>query len=86
MARRPKASAPAPAARRGAAASDRETTARSRMAAPAKVVAEVEVVEEGRGLGIDEGIIILTTLFFLAAVLITDYARGVHYGEGLFFN
>lgn len=84
MARRPKA-APAPAARRGAAP-DRDTKARSRKAAAAPVVAEVEVVEEGRGLGIDEGVIILTTLCFLAAVLITDYALGTYYGEGLFFK
>lgn len=85
MARRPKA-APASAQRRGAkAAPERDTRARSRKAAPVPA-AEVEVVEEGRGLGIDEGIIILTTLCFLAAVLVTDYALGTHYGAGLFFK
>ncbi len=84
MARRPKAAAPA--AKRGAkAAPERDTKARSRKAAPAPAL-EVEVVEEEKGLGIDEGLIILTTLVFLAAVLVTDYALGTHYGEGLFFK
>lgn len=83
MARRPKAPAPAAAPRRGAP--ERDPRARSRKAAPAPVV-EVEVVEEERGLGIDEGLIILTTLCFLAAILVTDYALGTHYGEGLFFK
>lgn len=83
MARRPKA-APA-AAKRGAKAPERDTKARSRKAAPAPAL-EVEVVEEERGLGIDEGLIILTTLIFLGAVLVTDYALGTHYGVGLFFK
>ncbi len=46
---------------------------------------EVEVVEEEGGMGIDDGIIIMTTLLLLAAVLFMDYARGHFYGEGMLF-
>lgn len=69
--------------RRGASAK-REPKARSKKKAPV-AAAEVEVVEEGKGLGIDEGVILVTTILFLAAILFTDYILG-GYGEGLFFK
>ena len=47
--------------------------------------AEVEVVEEEGGMGIDDGIIIMTTLLLLTAVLFMDYTRGKFYGEGMLF-
>jgi hypothetical protein len=49
-------------------------------------VAEVEVVEESAGLTIDDGIPMITTLLLVAAILVTDYVLGTHYGEGLFFK
>jgi len=48
--------------------------------------APVEIVEEEKGLGIDDGIIILTTLMLLVAVLMIDYNRGKQYGEGILFT
>ena len=46
---------------------------------------KVEVVEEEGGMGIDDGIIIMTTLLLLTAVLFMDYTRGKFYGEGMLF-
>ena len=46
---------------------------------------EVEVVEESKGLGIDDGVVLGTTLLLVAAFFITDYRLGVDYAKGLFF-
>jgi hypothetical protein len=62
----------------------RETKARSKMPA-ATEAAEVEVVEEGRGLGLGDGMAIVTTLMLLVAIVMVDYLLGKHYGKGLFF-
>ncbi|MAE27654.1 MAG: hypothetical protein QF724_01940 [Planctomycetota bacterium] len=51
-----------------------------------KPAAEVEVVEEGGGMGIDDGIAIITTIVLLVAVLLVDYELGTNYGEGMFFK
>ncbi|MDP6538367.1 MAG: hypothetical protein QF903_09105 [Planctomycetota bacterium] len=59
-----------------------ETKGRSKKAA---AVAEVEVVEEEKGLGVNDGIAIGTTILFLVAILLTDYTLGTEYGTGLFF-
>ena len=66
---------------RGRSGSGRSSSRRS--AQPE--AAEVEVVEEEGGMGIDDGIIIMTTLLLLAAVLFMDYSRGKFYGEGMLF-
>lgn len=65
------------------ASTKREPKARSKRAAV--VEAEVEVVEEGKGLGIDEGVILVTTILLLAAILVTDHILG-GYAAGLFFK
>lgn len=59
-----------------------KATSRKSAAAP---VAEVEVVEEKKGMGIDDGIPILTAVVLLTAFLFVDYLRGTQYGEGMFF-
>ncbi|HIG11167.1 MAG: hypothetical protein ABGY71_06725 [bacterium] len=49
-------------------------------------VAEVEIIEdEGGGLGIDDGIPIITSILLLAAFMMVDYCLGQHYGTGMFF-
>lgn len=79
MARSRKKAAPdRSSAGRGAKATSRKK------AAPAAV--EVEVVEESRGLGIDDGIAILTGVLLLGAFLMTDHFRGVKYGDGMLFG
>lgn len=70
-------------ARPAAAAPKRQAKSR-RKAAPA-AIAEVEVVEEEKGLGIDDGVVIVTTLCLLVAFLFVDALRG-QYGTGLFFG
>ena len=60
----------------------RETKARSKMPT---AVAETEIVEEGAGMGVGDGMTIATTLILLAAVLLTDYLLGAHYDAGMFF-
>lgn len=50
-----------------------------------EVVEEVEVVEESKRLGIDDGMVIITTLILVAAFFITDYLLGIDYAKGLFF-
>lgn len=65
----------------------REARATSKKSAPAAApVAEVEVVEEGKGLGIDDGIVLMTTVVLVIAFFITDYVLGTDYGKGLFFG
>ncbi|MFT6110601.1 MAG: hypothetical protein ACJA2W_003528 [Planctomycetota bacterium] len=49
------------------------------------VVDEIEVVEEEGGMGVDDGIILMTTLILLVAFLMVDYNRGKNYGEGMLF-
>ena len=49
-------------------------------AAPA--VAEVEVVEEGKGMGIDDGMVIMTTVLLIAAFFLVDYVLGTDYAKG----
>jgi hypothetical protein len=81
MARKSSRSAPAPKGRR-------ETKAKSRRAeGPAAAAAEVEIVEEEKGLGLDDGIVLGTTLLLLVAWILTDYVLGTDYagkGTGLF--
>jgi hypothetical protein len=73
-----------------ATASRRQTKATSRKAKEPKKAKEkaqsAEIVEEGRGLGIDDGVVIATTLLFLAALVMIDRELGVHYGAGLLFK
>ncbi len=68
----------------GGAAGGRQAKSRKK-AAPAAAVAEVEVVEEEGGMGIDDGVPIITSIVLLVAFVLVDYVLGNHYGEGLFF-
>jgi len=47
--------------------------------------AQVEVVEEADGGGLDAGIAIITALLLVAAFFMLDKELGSHYGEGMFF-
>lgn len=82
MARSSKKAAKAP---KEAGRGGREARATSKKAAPAAAV-EVEVVEEGRGLGIDDGIVLMTTVLLVIAFFFADYVLGTDYGKGLFFG
>jgi hypothetical protein len=55
-----------------------------RRPAPAEV--DVVVDESKGGMGWAEGVAILTTLLLIAAILVTDYELGHHYGLGVFFK
>ncbi len=48
-------------------------------------VAEVEVVEEEKGLGLEDGMVIMTTLALVAAILMVDYQLADQFGKGTFF-
>jgi hypothetical protein len=78
--------------KKSAAVSTVRTSARSESKKPGgktasrTTVATVEIVEEEKGLGIDDGIIMMTTIVLLAAFLMLDYHRGKHYGEGMLFK
>ena len=67
---------------RGKSTAGRQTKSRK---APATASAEVEVVEEAGGPGIDAGIAVVTTLVLLAAILFVDAHLG-RYGGGMFFK
>jgi hypothetical protein len=43
-------------------------------------------VEEGPGPGLADGLVIVTTLLLVAAILLTDYLLGKHFGRGVFFG
>ncbi|MEZ6016842.1 MAG: hypothetical protein R3F49_17115 [Planctomycetota bacterium] len=78
--------------KRGAGAGASRPAARSESkkpagkAAPRAAAASVEIVEEEKGLGIDDGIIILTTIMLFVAFIMVDYHRGTTYGEGMIFK
>jgi len=59
----------------------RTTKSKKSAAAP---VAEVEVVEEGGGAGIDAGIAIMTCIMLVVAILFVD-AHLARYDAGMFF-
>lgn len=69
-------------ARAASTGASRRQTARSRKDSSAP---EVEVVEEEAGMGIDDGILIVTTIVLLTACLMVDYANGTLFGKGMFF-
>ncbi len=60
-----------------------QTKTQSRKAAAP--VAEVEVVEESGGMGIDDGIVILTTVVLLTSVLLIDFMMAKYYEAGQLF-
>jgi len=69
---------------RSRASSSRGASARStsrKEAAPAAV----EIVEEEPGMGINEGIILTTTIVLIVAWLFVDFHYG-RYGGGMFFK
>ena len=37
-------------------------------------------------MGIDDGVVFMTTLILLVALLMVDYNRGKNYGEGMLFK
>jgi non-canonical (house-cleaning) NTP pyrophosphatase len=51
---------------------------------PARAMAEVEVVEESGGMGLEGGVAIATTVLLLVAILFVDKHLG-SYGSGMFF-
>jgi hypothetical protein len=68
-------------------AKTRAPRAKSRKSAappPATAVVEVEIVEEERGLGIEDAVAIFTAILLLVACLLVDADMG-RYGKGLFF-
>lgn len=65
------------AAARGAT----RTQSKKKAAAPA---AEVEIVEEEKGLGLDDGMIVIASIILLVAILMVDKAQAA-YDAGFFF-
>ncbi len=68
------------------AASTRGATRSQSRKAPAPAVAEVEVVEEEGGLGLEEGIIVITTVALVAAIALIESNLVGMYGKGVFFG
>ena len=48
--------------------------------------AEIEVVEESAGMGVEAGVGIVTFIVLLVALLMVDYDRGLNYGDGAVFS
>jgi hypothetical protein len=48
--------------------------------------AEVEVVEEKRGMGWEDGVAVITTIVIVVAILCVDYDLGHKFGAGMFFK
>ena len=47
---------------------------------------DVQILDEDEGMGIEDGIAIITTLILLAAIFLIDYDLGKNFGEGMFFK
>ncbi len=68
------------------AAPKRQPSATSRKKAPAASAgAEVEVVEEAPGMGVDGGIAVITCIMLVVACVLLDAQLG-KYGAGMFFK
>lgn len=76
---RKKPAAGAPSRRGGGAPKQRST---SRKAAAA--TASVEVVEEEKGMGLDEGIVLATTLALVAAIVLVEIGLQKFFDAGAF--
>lgn len=74
------------ASRRPTKATSRKSKEPKKAKDKAKATAGVEIVEEGKGMNIDDGVVIATTLIFLAALVMIDRELGLHYGAGLLFK
>jgi hypothetical protein len=48
--------------------------------------AQVEVVEENDGGGLDAGIAIITAILLVTGFFLLDFQLGKHYGDGQFFK
>ena len=68
---------------RAGKAQDRTPKAKSKKPA-APTAAEVEVVEEAGGEGIDTGIVVMTSVVLLVSCLFVDYLLGT-FDKGMFF-
>jgi len=74
---------PAAAAPRGAAGGRAPARAQSRKA-PAPAAATVEVVEEEKGMGFEDGIVLFTTVALVAGIILVEIALQRFYGAGVF--
>lgn len=70
--------------RQAAGGGKREARAASRKKSPAPAAA-VEVVEEEKGMGVDDGIAIVTAVMLVAGIVIIDMVMGKYLGGGTFF-
>ena len=73
--------------RRGSSggSSPRQTRATSRKKSAPTAAAEVEVVEEADGLGVESAVAIITAVFLVAGLIFLDMEMGKHFGEGILF-
>lgn len=51
-----------------------------------RATADVEVVEEKKGMGWESGVVIITTIVLVVAIFCVDYDLGQKYGQGMFFK
>jgi hypothetical protein len=45
----------------------------------------VEIVEEGKGMGMEDGIVIVTTVILITTILMVDYHLASYFQAGTFF-
>jgi hypothetical protein len=74
------------AARRTTTTRTTRTTEKTRVAGRQPAPAPEAPVEDTPGLSMGDGLVITTTLLLVAAILLTDYMLGAHFGRGLFFS
>ena len=48
--------------------------------------ADIEIVEEEQGLGIEDGIVLMTAIILVAAIIMVDMNLGQNLGAGMFFK
>ncbi|HJM58823.1 MAG TPA: hypothetical protein QF446_16030 [Planctomycetota bacterium] len=68
--------------KRGSRGGSGSKARKEKKAAPA---AEVEVVEEGKGMGMEDGMVIVTTVVLIATCLMVDYHMASYFQDGKFF-
>jgi hypothetical protein len=68
--------------KRGSRGSSGPRSRKGKEAAPA---VEVEVVEEGKGMGMEDGIVIVTTVILITTILMVDYHLASYFQAGTFF-
>jgi len=63
-----------------------KTSSRSQSRKSTAAASDIEVVEEEGGMGIEDGIVLMTAIVLVVAIILVAMNLGQNFGEGMFFK